>query len=46
MAINLVVFVALMLTTVVIAHLTSTMGNEQVVQAPANATAIQSTVAR
>ena len=43
---NLVVDVALMLTTVVVAHLTSTAGKGQVVQAPANETAIQRTVAR
>ena len=46
MAINLVVYVALMLATAVIAHLTTTAGNDQVVQAPANATAVQRTVAR
>jgi len=46
MAANLALYVALMLATVVVAHLTSTTGSNQVVQAPANATAIQHTVAR
>jgi hypothetical protein len=46
MAINLALYVALMLATVGVAYLTSTAGNDQVVQAPANATAIQRTVAR
>ena len=46
MAINLAVYVALMLATVVVAHLSSTAGNDQVVRAPANATAIQRTTAR
>jgi hypothetical protein len=46
MAISLAVYVTLMLATVVVAHLTSTPGNDRVVQAPANATTIQPMVAR
>jgi hypothetical protein len=46
MAINLAVYLALMLATVVVAHLSSTAGNDQVVRAPTNAAATQRTVAR
>src|ERR1700687_903594 len=45
-AINLVVYGTLALATIVVAQLTSTSVDHQVVQAPANATAIQRTVAR
>jgi hypothetical protein len=46
MAINLAVYGTLMLATIMVAHLTSTSVDHQVVQAPANATAFQRTVAR
>jgi hypothetical protein len=46
MAINLAVYGMLALATIMVAQLTSGSVNEQVVRAPANATAIQRTVAR
>jgi hypothetical protein len=45
-AINLAVYATLMLAMAVVAHFASPAGNDQVVQLPADATAIQRTVAR
>jgi hypothetical protein len=45
-AINLAVYVTLMLALAVVAHFTLPTGNDPVVQSPANATAVQRTVAR
>ena len=45
-AINLAVCLTLMLALAVVAHFASPTGNDQVVQVPANATAIERTVAR
>jgi hypothetical protein len=46
MAINLAVYGTLALATIMVAQLTFSSVKEQVVRAPANATAIQRTVAR
>jgi len=45
-AINLAVYLTLMLAMAVVAHFAAPTGNDQVVQTPAGATAIQRTVAR
>jgi hypothetical protein len=45
-AINLAVYLTLMLALAVVAHFASPAGNDQVVQAPANAPAIERTVTR
>jgi len=45
-AINLAVYLTLMLALAVVAHFAAPTGTDQVVQAPANATAMERTVAR